>query len=178
MKHYLFLFLILSNFQPLIAQRNFAKYMIVGASLSYIREHVTPDNSNFDEYVWNLNTGISVSKKMFVGIQVLPIYTSYQGIQDKYNLYGLFSQYNFLRSKERRFFAELSLNKGDYCTCSEIPYQVNNLHYLGAGVGYDYPVKIVPNLFIDFSFMIYQIINKPGNYYFTQYIIGLNYKLK
>jgi len=176
MKHYLFLLLTLICFQPLMAQRNFAKYMIVGTSFTYQQQQLNSYNVKFDEYVWNVNTGISISKRLFTGIQVLSINTVHLSIKNQYSIYGLFAQYNFLRSRERRFFLEASLNKGDYCTCAEIPYQKDGLNYVGYGLGYDYPIKVIPNLFIDFSFLIYQLL-EPENYYFTQYIIGLNYKL-
>lgn len=176
-----FLFVIGCN-SYIKAQRYFADYMVIGTSLTYMR------NSNkdsyktdygYDEFTWNTNVGIQISKRLFTGLQVLNIYSSQISLPKKYYVvYGLFSQYDFLKSIEHRLFAEISINRGNYCTCVDIPYQVDDLYYIGFGAGYDYPIKKIPNLYLDISFINYSILNKIDDKYgYTQYVIGLNYRL-
>lgn len=164
------------------AQRFFADYMIVGSSLTYMR------NSNqdsykadygYDEYTWNMNVGIRVSKRLFTGLQVLNIYSSKISTKkDYYTVYGLFTQYDFFSKKTHRLFAEISLNRGNYCTCSDLPVKVDDLYYIGTGIGYDFPLKWIPNLYLDLSFINYFILNKiEDKYSYTQYIVGLNYRM-
>lgn len=176
-----FLFVIGCN-SYIKAQRYFADYMIIGTSLTYMR------NSNkdsyktdygYDEFTWNTNIGIQISKRLFTGLQVLNIYSSQISFPKKYYVvYGLFSQYDFLKSNKNRLFAEISFNRGNYCIGDNIPYQVDDLHYVGFGAGYDYPIKKIPNLYLDLSFISYYILDKISDKYsYTQYIIGLNYRL-
>jgi hypothetical protein len=46
------------------------------------------------------------------------------------------------------------------------------------GLGYDLPIKKIRNLYLDLSFISYAILNNiEERYLYTQYIIGLNYRL-
>ena len=61
------------------SQPYFADYMVVGSSLTYLQITNKDDYGNkngYDEYTWNVNTGIRVSKRLFTGMQVLMIYSS------------------------------------------------------------------------------------------------------
>lgn len=163
------------------AQRNkyFAHAMIFGTSLTYIWDS-DERNNYLHELSWNTNVGITFSKRVFTGIQLLNIYT-WGTIEPKesYYIIGLFTQYNFLRGTNHRFFIEVSINRGDYDSYSEnSPTRENNTLYLGTGLGYDLPIKFIPKLYLDLSFMHYNILN-PFNIdsELTQYIIGLNYRL-
>lgn len=164
------------------SQQYFANYMIIGTSLTYMRnseKDYYKTDFGYDEYTWNLNVGIQISKRVFTGLQLLNIYSSQiTAPKDYFNIYGLFTQYNVLKSETHRLFAEVSFNRGNYCTCNDIPYYFNNLYYIGFGVGYDLPIKKIPNLYFDFSFINYSIINKIYDKYgYTQYIVGINYRL-
>jgi len=165
-----------------MAQRFFADYMIVGSSLTYMR------NSNLDsyqtdygysEFTWNFNVGIRVSKRIFTGLQVLNIYSSQISTKkDYYAVYGLFTQYDFFNKKPHRLFAEISVSRGNYCTCSGLPTKVDDLYYIGPGIGYDLPIKWVSGLHLDLSFINYFILNNiQDKYAYTQYVIGLNYRI-
>ena len=170
------------SFNNIKAQKYFADYMIIGNSLTYIRHKKIDSNQNKfidDEYTWNTNIGIRITKRLVVGLQVLNIYSSQIPLPKKhYVVYGLFSQFNFLKSKEKRLFAEISFNRGNYCTCgNNIPYKMDNLYYLGLGVGYDYQIKKIPNLYLDFSIVFHNILNNMKRKYgYNIYIIGLNYR--
>ena len=164
------------------SQRYFANYMIVGTSLTYMR------NSNidryktdygYDEYTWNVNLGIRLSKRVFTGLQLLNIYSSEISTpKDYYSVYGLFTQYNFFNKETHRLFAETSINRGNYCISADLPHFRNDLYYAGVGVGYDFPIKQIPNLYLDLSFVNYFILNNIENKYsYTQYVIGLNYRI-
>ena len=161
----------------------FARYMIAGTSLTYIRNtyedsygYTYPD----DEFTWNINVGIPLTKKLFTGLQVLNIYASEVSVpKEYYVIYGLFSQYNFLKDHQHRLFIELSINKGNYCLCDYLPSRHENLYYLGMGLGYDLPLsKRIPGLYLDLAFLAYGILNPIENKdLYTQYIIGINYRL-
>lgn len=163
------------------SQGYFAKYMIVGTSVTHVRNSAKEkfgDIVGYDELTWNSNIGIQIHSKTILGMQLLNIYTSDLYTSRKYyTVYGIFSQYNFLKHKKKRLFAELSINKGNYFVGKSIPYQIDGLYYLGFGAGYDMSIKKIPNLYIDLSFLNYYILNKISDKIgYTQYIIGLNYR--
>ena len=159
----------------------FAKNLILGSSFTW----KWTDNNNpairysFNEYTWNINMAVSLNKRMYLGLQLLNIYTkgSKQDLE-KYRVYGMFAQYNVLRQTAHRLFAETSINRGNYCTCGDFePNRRNNLYYWGIGAGYDLPLKKIPGLYLDLSFIHYLILNSvEDKYAYTQYIIGVNYR--
>ncbi|MDA3929793.1 MAG: hypothetical protein PF541_12645 [Prolixibacteraceae bacterium] len=163
------------------SQNYFADYLIVGSSLTYIRFSNKDFDSyecGYDEFTWNVNAGIQLSKNLFAGLQLLNIYSSEIATKkDNYLIYGIFTQYNLLKKEASRLFIEASLNKGNYCTALDIPYWNNDLYYFGIGGGFDFPLKKISNLYLDLSFISYSILNEvPEKYSYTQYIIGLNYR--
>lgn len=169
------------------SQNYFADYLIVGSSLTYMRFSNKDDyriDYGYDEYTWNINAGIQLSRSLFAGLQLLNIYSSEIATKkDNYLIYGIFTQYDILNKEPYRLFIETSLSKGKYCTADDIthyvniPYSVNDLYYLGIGGGLDLPLKKIPNLYLDLSFINYSILNKiKGKYAYTQYIFGLNYR--
>jgi hypothetical protein len=105
--------------------------MIIGSSLTYIRntkENLYSNKYTDDEYTWNINVGIALSKRIFAGIQVLNIFASEVSTpKEYYAVYGLFTQYNFLNNLQHRLFTELSFNRGNYCTCVDMPFRKYNL---------------------------------------------------
>ncbi len=159
--------------------------LTAGSSLTYIwNSNVSdyPVGKNFyEEYTWNLNIATSINKRIMAGFQVLNIFTSGTHVNNEnYLMYGFFSQFDFFSKKKVSLFAELSINRGDYCTCGHIdPYRKNNIWYMGFGGGLEVPIKTISeNLFLDLSWINYQILNKiKTKYNFTQYIIGLNYHI-
>lgn len=183
MKHELHFFLFLLFFTSNSLAQNerfFADKLIIGTSLTYIR-NTYEYYDVFNEYTWNANIGISMSKRLFSGLQLLNVYTNEQHSKsiNKHSIVGIFSQYDFFQFQDSRLFAELSLNTGNYCTCGYITSKRDGLYYLGAGIGLDYPLKFIQGLSIDLSFVTYEILNKIENKYsYTQYVVGLNYKIK
>jgi hypothetical protein len=161
-------------------ERYFAEKFIIGTSLTYIRnsyEYYTV----FNEYTWNANIGISLSKRLFSGLQLLNVYTNEQHSKsiNNHSIVGIFSQYDFFQFQDFRLFAELSLSTGNYSTSGFIPSKREGLYYLGVGIGLDYPLKFIKGLSLDLSFVTYEILNKIENKYsYTQYIVGLNYRIK
>ena len=168
-------------FANAFSQPYFAKYMIFGTSLSYMRYTEKDFNYNsvgYSEFIWNTNIGLRVNKRLLAGMTLLNIYSSeLYTPKTYYTVYGIFSQFNFLPYETNRLCAEISINKGNYFTNNDIPYQIEGLYYLGFGGAYDLPIKKIPNLFIDFSFMYFIILNSLQNKNgFSQSIIGLNYR--
>lgn len=183
MKTLVILFFLMLSCITLKSQNYFADYLIVGSSLTYMRFTEKDEyrfTHGYDEYTWNINAGIRLSKRFFAGIQYLNIYSSDLDLpKDYYKVYGLFTQFNFLNDDNTRLFIEASLNRGDYCLAYNLPSRVDNLNYIGFGPGVDLQIKKIPNLYFDFSFINYFIANKiKGKYSYTQYIVGLNYRFK
>lgn len=167
-----------------LPQRYFADYMIVGSSVTYISDSDENESNRsyydvYNEFTWNINVGIRLSKRFFSGIQVLNIYASEKNTpKNYYSIYGLFTQFNVLNHKTHRLFAEVSLNMGDYFTGGDTPHEVDGLYYFGLGAGYDMPIKWINNLYLDLSFLNYRVFNNiEGKDNYTQYVIGLNYRL-
>jgi len=176
------LFLVLFH-TPVISQIEFGKTFIVGTSLTFIPDFDTNpsvSNYNYFEYTWNLNAAVSISKRIFTGVQALTIFTNGSRVENNtYFIMGLFTQFNFIPKQKFRFFAELSINTGDYCTCGNLdPFRKKNLVYLGWGGGFDLPLKFLSkNLYLDLSFIAYLILNDIENKFgYTQYIVGINYR--
>ncbi len=164
------------------AQKYFGDYFMVGSSLTYIPQVTKDDYGNYwgyTELTWNINWGIRINKRIFAGLQLLNIYASEVGTpKETYHIYGLFTQYDFLPNKRSRLFIELSLNRGDYSIMPKVPIRKKNLYYLGSGLGYELPIKQIPNLYLDCSFLIYARPDKiTSENWYTQYVVGLNYKI-
>jgi len=157
----------------------FLKSLVFGTSITYKWDGSLFENDFFQEYTWHTNGGISVHKRVIVGVQSLKIFS--KGRSNHWNssyIYGFFTQYDFFPKKDFRLFAELSYNKGNYCTCGRFdPYSHPNLSYIGYGLGFDVPMKsFSENFFLDLAFYNYLILNKiKDKYNYTQYIIGINY---
>lgn len=173
------IFILVSNSTYSQRARYFAHSMIIGTSATYIWDSDEFNNYQ-NELTWNTNVGITLSKRFFSGIQLLNIYT-WGTIEPKesYYIYGLFTQYNFFKSTDHRLFAEISINNGDYnCFLNNNPIRESNLFYLGTGFGYDLPIRFIPRLYFDFSFIGYNVLNHFNfDFEYTQYILGLNYRI-
>ena len=165
----------------------FLNNFVAGTSLTYIWE---TDNSPYipeyedyfwQEYTWNINFGVSLSKSFTAGIQVLNIFTRGTHVDNEhFTVYGAFGQYDAFGKVDTKMslILEMSVNKGDYCTCGHLdPYRQDNLWYYGIGSGLEFPLTMISeHLFLDLSFYDYLILNKiKTKYNYTQYIVGLNY---
>ncbi len=140
------------------------------------------ENIEVKEYTWNINFATSIGKHFYSGIQVLNIYLDYPRIKTKkYNIFGLFGQYNFTPNSRFRSFFEMSINRGNYYFkgTSYFPEEVVKMYYLGIGGGVDIPLDFLSNrLFLDLSFVFYfhNVDNNLVGYMYNQYIVGLNYR--
>ncbi len=164
------------------AQQYFADYLIAGTSLTYMQntsKDVNQNLSGYTELTWNVNLGMRLNKKFVTGIQLLNIYSAeVSKKKDYYNIYGVFTQFNFFRKREEhRLFAEVSINRGNYDLCGELPTYEKEVHYLGLGAGLDLPLNAIQNLYLDLSFIGYLNIKSfLNNCAYTQYVIGFNYR--
>ncbi len=115
-------------------ERYFAKNMILGSSYTWIWVNNLDPVATYlyDEYTWNTNLAVSLSKRVYLGLQLLNIRIIVKDEpSEKFNIYGLFAQYNMLRRTDHRFFIETSINRGNYCTCGDYePFIKENLYYL------------------------------------------------
>jgi hypothetical protein len=161
------------------SQRYFARYLEAGTSLTYIR-NLDDFDVGQNEFTWNINLAIPLTKRLSSGLQLLNIYTKepYNPVK-KYKIIGGFAQYDFYTSDNLVFSAESSINKGDFCTCGENTRREENLYYLGIGGGFDFPLEKSRKLFLDIAFNYYWILNQiEDKYDYTQYIVGLNYQFE
>lgn len=176
------LILVLLSFS-LQAQNEFGKSFIIGTSLTFIpnyQKNYTSSDYNYYEYTWNLNAAVSLSKRVFIGVQVMTIFTNGSRIENtNYSIVGLFGQFDFTPKKDYRLFLETSINLGNYCTCGDFdPYKKEKLSYWGWGGGVELPLRFLSSkLYLDLSFITYLILNDIENKYaYTQYIVGINYR--
>jgi len=179
--------LIMINVFVIIAQTNknyFNRNMIIGTSLTYMLDQnsdMLNSTYKYHELTWNANISVSINKRIFLGMQYLSINTKETNkANEHYDIYGLFLQYNFLKNRKNRLFIENSISKGNYCMCDNEEYEkIENLYYLGIGIGYDLSLnKFLNGLYLDLSFLKYitHIQSYKIQSYYTQYIIGLNYR--
>ncbi|MCB0557179.1 MAG: hypothetical protein KDD02_26780 [Phaeodactylibacter sp.] len=156
----------------------------IGASATFIWEPElanpnTGESYTFREWSYNFNFGTDYwGKRMRTGIQGLLIRNrSFDNQRANSGMVGLFQQYNFVPRWRQRLYLETSLNYGNYCTCgAEDPYRQAGLYYWGLGGGLNVPLKKAWSL--DLGFFNYEILNRTeGKYNYTQYVIGVDYRL-
>lgn len=153
----------------------------LGSSATYIWYNDSPIHI-YHELTWNTNVAFSYFDRLWMGIQVLPIFTkeikALSTQKNLYNVAGLFFQYDIIKKNRWKAYGETSFNYGDYCVCGgDFPSRQNGLYYLGIGFGGQLPINFISqHLFLDIGFFDYVIISDNamnGNY--TQYVLGLNY---
>jgi len=152
----------------------------IGSSLTYIGDHDKFNYIDYDEFTWNLNTSINITKSLQIGVQALSIFAD-GGNTDYvyYRIVGGFIQYSFVQLKSISFFAESSINTGDfYFPRNKLyPSSLQYLKYFGWGGGAEILLIKNKGLFLDLSFISYNTLKPPERCIaFTQYIIGINYK--
>jgi len=179
----LFSILVLLNGFLLSGQSNdvyFGKRFEVGSSLTYFSDH--GDQSGiykYQELSWNLNAKMSLSKRFYFGLQVIPILTKTfkAGLTNKelFNFYGLFIQGNVVTVQNFNLFVETSINKSNMLqNVWNEPKIQEGIYYLGVGGSVDIYGK--KRWGLEIGFYNYHILNKiesKSNY--TQYILGVNY---
>jgi len=163
------------------AQGYFGKSFCVGSSLTFIHHYEdVPSLPRFNEYTWNINAAVQISKRLDMGVQALAIFMKPEGKPSKFHhIIGAFSQFHFIKNEKIKAFLETSLNTGNYKLSNSdfLPTYSNDIIYLGWGGGVELRFsKKIPHLFIDLSFINYTELNVEGAYAFTQYIVGLNYR--
>lgn len=177
MQRYLFIIVLLFFSFPLLTQT-----LQIEASYTYIWDVNSFDKElRYGESTINSNINVGFNRHK-LGLQILKIYTKgstfrYDLLNENndYLLLGLFYQYNLFNSKKYKFFPEVSVNYGNYCTCGDAdPYKLDNLIYLGFGLGLD--INVYKNLFVLTGFHSYQPVSssiKEISYAYTQYVLGL-----
>jgi hypothetical protein len=153
----------------------------VGTSLTFINDKIKePIAYTYDEYTWNTNLAIDITKRWRVGMQYMGLWTKKDKVSDgNYFIAGTFGQFNLIPYAEKaRLYVEGSLNIGNYCTClPDRPYLRDNLYYYGLGGGIDW--AITKWVHLDLGFFNYNIINKfSEKYNYTQYIVGLDFPFR
>lgn len=156
----------------------FSQHLLIGTSLTYIWDASFP---TWQEYTLHFDVSYAITKRWNVGANVLRIWSgdSNTGI-NRYLITGVDGQFNFVNDPDIRLFGEGGLYYGNYCTCgTKIPYlnRRNTYWALGAGMS----VRIRKNLFFELSFQSYNIMNNipmDFKYNYTQYIVGLEYRIR
>ena len=157
---------------------NFGKDLYVGISGTYIYDSQNLYHK-FHEFTFSTRVGMSFSKALVGGVQVLSIYIDGTHIDPEYFFVkGAYLQYDFLSKLKDRFYAELSYSYGDYCTCDGgDPYRVEGLSYIGLGVGGDLALG-EKGFYVSGAFVTHYIVNDlEGKYNYNIYKIGLKYRI-
>lgn len=175
----------LLSLSNLYGQDRFARSLTLGTSYTYIwnQTSIAPsvNETTHQEFTWNTNIALEVLPKWHLGFQYMNIRSISErnaNRQSQHQLFGLFNQYDFYTSQNGiRLFGEAQYKYGDYCTCGQLdPFVLEDLHYLGLGGGVEVP--LYKRLKLDLAFYNSVILNNvPLKYNFTQYVIGLNYRL-
>jgi hypothetical protein len=134
---------------------------------------------NYVESNLHLAVLTNVSKHWKVGIQYNFLTTRFNGkTLDNYFIAGVLGRYDRLLAKRFRVYGDITLSKGNYCTCvkdvriDEMPFKKENLTYIGAGLGLGF--KVYKPLWINVALYHYAIIDKSiDNYNVAQPTIGL-----
>lgn len=133
-----------------------------------------------NEHTFNVNVARDVYKKMIrAGVHYNHIFKESEIRSFNSFILGFHAQYNYLSKwvKDDLNF-ELNLSTGNYCTCGdEMPFRRDGLFYYGFGISYER--KVHGPFFVKLGFSNMFIINRKGldAYNFTQYIVGLQYRL-
>jgi hypothetical protein len=120
----------------------------------------------------------NVSKYWKVGIQYNYLTTRFNGKSvDNYFIAGVLGRYDRPLGKRFRIYGDLTLSKGNYCTCVhdvrivEMPFKEENLTYVGAGLGLAF--KVYKPLWINIALNHHAIMDKTfDNYNVAQPTIG------
>jgi len=189
------IFVILLFGNTLFSQNNsesmFGKSFRVGSSFTRIGD-VNGDKSEgihyLNESTLNVNVAMSVTKKLWLGLQIKPVFTkqyAYGTINKSvYNFNGIFTQFDAINKNGFRLYLESSVNLSNYCTCAkenpwDDPIKKNGIFFLGFGAGLELNLnpKKGKNIYLEVAFFNYLILNDiQFKYNYTQYILGLNYK--
>jgi len=170
----------------------FFKELKLGFSAYYAPEFIDGEVFKFasHELMLNTNIGTSLTKNMNIGFQNLWFYVQenyYRSSRDKYNIRGVFLQYNVLGyiydPNILRVTIETSFNKGNICDCdvkNVFTYnkytKVENLDYIGFGGGLEFMFQKIP-LSFEMGLYYYNNINM-SSYSVAHLILGLNYTFK
>lgn len=184
MKVFFVFILCFSLLRPGLAQDSLnGRALFVGSSFTYIWDYgtgsgVAPDRVSYQEYTWQINANWQWHPRWTTGINYLNVVGRSLGQgRSRAFLAGLFQQYAFYREGRWRFFGETGFYTGNHCTCGDAdPYVKDGLTYLSLGAGGHYALG--RRLRLDLAFHTYGILNRvPAKYNYTQYVIGLDYRL-
>lgn len=163
----------------------FGERLIYGTSLTYIlHNNENLLGANFHEFTWDNNLAVNITPSLYFGLSYKHIHTRgsmvFPDSENKANYFmtNAFFQYDILPREKMRLFPEVSWGYGNYCFCGvEDPVKIGGLHYLGLGLGFDYP--ITERISIDIGMMFYNIINEldipKGDY--NIYTLGVNFDI-
>lgn len=186
---FILLFLMNYSFSQLNKQSSgySGKTLEVGSSLTYIWDDNNRPQGDFlySELTWNVNFKMKIQKRIWIGVQAAPIFTRTKEFstveKENYNLLGCMVQFDFLSTKNAQLFGEISLNHSNFFRSNfSNPIKMKGINYLGFGGGANLLLnkKGRENLFLELAFFNYHILNEISNKSnYTQYIIGLNYRL-
>lgn len=164
-----------------------------GTSLTYMWDDNNRPNGDYihQELTWNMNFKARVYSGFWLGVQVNPIFSRTREFatvtRQNFNFYGVMAQYeilsafDFAEESDISPYIELSINRSNMLvTRFAKPSSMEGINYLGFGGGFQALInkKGGKNLYAEVAFFNYHIINNiVGKSNYTQYIIGLNYRL-
>ncbi len=165
----------------IFAQENIGKSFCVGSSLTFLHYYEDePGLPRYNEYTWNVNAAMQITKRLDMGVQALAIFMKPEGNpSENHHIIGVFGQYHFIKKEKIKVFIETSINTGNYKLSRNdfYPSYENGIVYIGFGGGVELKIsRRIPRLFLDLSFVNYEQLHIEKSYAYTQYIVGLNYR--
>lgn len=135
-------------------------------------------NEKFHEGFLSIQTGMSLTKNLYSGVQAMAVFNSGTHISsDAYLIPGIFFRYDFFVKSKFNWFVENAFSYSEYCVCETIhPYRHPNLFVISLGIGIE--ASFIDN--IGFHISVFPtLILKNGNetyWNWSYYRIGLTFR--
>ncbi len=170
-----------------VAQQDsyFGNSFTVGTSLTFIPEKDDDGYKLYNEYTWNTNAAMTLSKRLRLGVQVFNIFSDTFSEKGRhFYLTGVFLHYDLFQMDALNYYLGISFNKSNYLLPEFYPYpkEHNTLTYYGFSKGFEVPFTLlfesIPSslyfdLGLDFFFTLSEL---PEATNYAIYIFGINYK--
>lgn len=96
----------------ILAQGNFGKSFCLGSSFTFIHYYEDmPGLPRYNEFTWNVNAAIQISKRLDMGVQAMAIFMKPEGrSSENHHIIGVFGQFYFIKKEKIKVFIETSFN--------------------------------------------------------------------
>ena len=153
------------------------RYWTIASNLTYIW-NIEAYQYRYNEWTWTSRIATDLSRRVRVGGEYKYIWTANSwGDHRQYQLMGGWGQFNLLPKRRTRLVAEVGAGVSNYCTCGAgDPYRIEPTPFYSLGGALHLPIRW--GLWLDLGFNVYTLVARyPERYAYTQYTIGLQYRL-